>query len=120
MDSLHCRLAVIILLAYGNSVDKVSADMRPAGAAPDPRQMVITLIAVSFQISAVSVQKLLCMAAVPSRGIAIQDDLRKTILTTSESHMNDWVWALRPSSFNTWPRVSSASAKLRFSSSRWE
>ena len=58
--------------------------MCPAGAAPDPRQIVITLIAVRFQISAVSFQKLLCMAAAPGRGIGIQDDLRKTILATSE------------------------------------
>ena len=27
LDSLHCRLAVIILFPFGNGVDKVSADM---------------------------------------------------------------------------------------------
>ena len=54
LDSLYCRLAVVILLSFGNSVDKVSADMCPTGAAPDPRQIVITLIAVGFQISAVA------------------------------------------------------------------
>ena len=58
--------------------------MCPAGAAPNPRQIVITLIAVSFQISAVAFQKLSCVAAAPGRGIAIQDNLRKSILTTSE------------------------------------
>ena len=84
LDSLYCRLAVVILLPFGNSVDKVSADMCPTGAAPDPRQTVITLIAVRFQISAVAFQKLLCMAAAPGRGIAIQDDLRKSVLTASE------------------------------------
>ena len=84
LDALYHRLAVIILLPFGNSVDKVAADMCPTGAAPDPRQTVITLIAVRFQISAVAFQKLLCMAAAPGRGIAIQDDLRKSVLTASE------------------------------------
>ena len=38
LNSLYCRLAVVILLPFGNSVDKVSADMCPTGAAPDPRR----------------------------------------------------------------------------------
>lgn len=73
MDSLHCRLAVVILLPFGDSVDKVSADMRPAGAAPDPQKVVVTLVGVVFQISVVSFLELSCMAAAPGRGIAIQD-----------------------------------------------
>ena len=84
LDSLHCRLAVIILPAFGNGINKISADMRPAGAAPDSRQIVIALIAVRFQISAVAFQKLFCMAAAPGRRIAIQDDRRKSILAASE------------------------------------
>lgn len=40
LDSLYYRLAVVILLPFWNSVDKVSADMCPTGAAPDPRHTV--------------------------------------------------------------------------------
>ena len=58
--------------------------MCPAGAAPDPWQIVIALIAVRFQISAVAFQKLFCMAAASGRRITIQDDHRKSILTASE------------------------------------
>ena len=119
LDSLYCRLAVVILLSFGNRVDKISTDMCPTGTASDPRQIVIPLIAVRFQISSVAFQKLLCMAAAPGPGIAIQeDDFRKPVLTASEQPHERLVWALRPSSFNTWIRVSSAITKLRFISSR--
>ena len=77
-------LTVVILLSFGKSTEKVSADMRPVATASDPWPIVITLIAISFQISVVAFQKLLCVAAAPGREIAIQDDLRKSILTASE------------------------------------
>lgn len=38
MESLHYQLAVIILLSFGNSVDKVWEDMSPTGVASDPRK----------------------------------------------------------------------------------
>ena len=81
---MHCQLAVIILLAFGNSVDKVSADMCLAGEATNPRQIVIPQIAVSFRVSVVAFQKFLCVATAPGREIAIQDDLQKSILTALE------------------------------------
>lgn len=58
--------------------------MHPTGTGPDPRQIVVTLIAVSFQISAIDFQELFCVAATPGRRIAIQDNLWKTSLITSE------------------------------------
>ena len=50
----------------------------------NPQQIVIALTAVSYQISAVAFQKLFCIAAAPDQRIAIQDDLQKSIRTTSE------------------------------------
>ena len=58
--------------------------MCPAGTAPDPRQVVVPLIAIGLQIPGVAFQELFCMAAALGRGIAIQDDRRKSILTTPE------------------------------------
>ena len=50
LDSPHCRLAVIIRFPFGNRIDKVSADMCPAGTPFDIRQVVIALITIGFQI----------------------------------------------------------------------
>ena len=58
--------------------------MRPTGAASDPWKIIVSLISIRFQVSAVAFQKLFCVAATPGRGIAIQDDRRKPVLTASE------------------------------------
>jgi len=58
--------------------------MGPAGTALDPWQTVVPLITVGFQIPAVAFQEFLCLAAAPGRGITIQDECRKSILTASE------------------------------------
>ena len=50
LDSLHCRLAVIIRFPFGNGVDKVPADVCPTGTSPDIRQAVVALITIRFQI----------------------------------------------------------------------
>ena len=44
LDSLYCRLAVIILFPFGNGVDKVPMYVRPAGTAFDIRQAIIVII----------------------------------------------------------------------------
>ena len=58
--------------------------MRPTRAASDPWEIVVSLISIRFQVSAVAFQKLPRMAAAPGRGIAIQDDRRKPVLAASE------------------------------------
>ena len=58
--------------------------MRPTSAASDPWEIVVFLVSICFQVSAVAFQKLPRMAAVPGRGIAIQDDRRKPVLAASE------------------------------------
>ena len=65
LDSLYCRLAVIIRFPFGNGVDKVPADVCPAGTSFDIRQAVVALIAIRFQIPVIAFQELLCMAAAP-------------------------------------------------------
>ena len=62
----------------------ITGIIRSTGTASDPREVVVALIAIYFQISVVAFQKLLCMAAAPGRGIAIQDDCRKPVLTGAE------------------------------------
>lgn len=84
LDTLYCRLAVIILLSFRNGINKIPADMCSAGTALDPGQTVVPLITVGFQIPAVAFHEFLCMAAAPGRGITIQDERRKPILTASE------------------------------------
>ena len=61
LDSLYCWLAVIILFPFGNGIDKVSTDMRPTRAASDPWKVVVSLISIRFQVSAVAFQELPCM-----------------------------------------------------------
>ncbi len=61
LDSLYCRQAVIILFPFGNGVDKVPADMCPAGTPLDIRQAVVALITIRFQIPMITFQKLLCI-----------------------------------------------------------
>jgi len=58
--------------------------MCSTGTASGPWEIAITLIAVRFQISFVTFQKLLCMAVAPGREIAIQNDFCKPVLTASE------------------------------------
>ena len=58
--------------------------MRLTRAASDPWKIVVSLISIRFQVSAVAFQELPCVTAAPGRGIAIQDDRRKSILAASE------------------------------------
>ncbi len=58
---LPALLAVVILLSFGNSAGGVWADMRPTGTASDPREIVVALIDIRFQMFVVAFQKLLCM-----------------------------------------------------------
>ena len=58
--------------------------MRPARAASDLWKIVVSLVSIRFQVSAVAIQKLPRMVAAPCRGIAIQDDCRKPVLAASE------------------------------------
>ena len=61
LDTLYCRLAVIILFSFRNGIDKIPADMGPAGTPFDPWQVVVPLITVGFQMPAVAFQEFLCL-----------------------------------------------------------
>ena len=50
-DSLHGRLCIVKRFSFRNSINKVPSYMRPAGAALDAGNFVVTLIAICFQIS---------------------------------------------------------------------
>ena len=84
LDCLHSGNTQVILLSLWDGIHEISPDMGPATAAPDIFQVVITLISICFQVSAVAFQKLSRMAAAPGRGIALQDDRRKPVLAASE------------------------------------
>ena len=86
LDSLHCRLDVVILFSFGNGVDKVPADMHPTRAAPDPRQIVVFLISIRFQVCVVAFRELPYMAAAPGWRTAIQDERWKSVLAAEQLH----------------------------------
>lgn len=85
LDSLYCQIAVIILLSFWHRINEVSSCMSPAGAAPDTREIIITLITIRFQVSVrKTIKEINCIVSCLCFRVVVKDDRRQSIFTWAE------------------------------------
>lgn len=59
--------------------------MRPAGAAPDTREIIIALITIRFQVSVrKTIKEINCIVSCPCFSVMVKDDRKQSILTRAE------------------------------------
>ena len=110
VDTLYCRLIIIQLFPFRNGIHEVSADVCPAATAFYAGHFIVALVAIRFQISLKAIQEVCCIVSASCRSV-LYPYKRMAGSPSSpvrNSHMNDWLSALRPGSLRTCTRVSSA------------
>lgn len=82
---MYCRIAVIILLSFWDRINEVSSCMRPAGASPDSREIIIALITIRFQVSVrKTIKEINCIVSCPCFSVMVKDDRWQSIFTRAE------------------------------------
>ena len=80
LDALDGSIAVIKLFSLGNSIHKVSSHVRPTGTPLYTGQIIVSLVSICFQVSALeAIQECGCVVLCASLCVMEKNDRRKPI-----------------------------------------